>query len=325
MATLIDLAVSARRKLGLEAGEHTITCSTSSNVADILSINDILLNCNSSATFGEADFDDNANSTTVATNIKNLINALFSTNSNIIATSASNVVTITGARTVSVVNENTTGQYLISSTNTTDEPPFFADMLEWVKEAELDIANKVIDEAFLADADDGIITEASVDTSGGSALLYALPTDFLRVIELQYETDVTSDVIKRAERVPFDLLQDIRNGDHAFYKTYAAVPVTQRWFSIYGGNIELGQTAEAHASAAMKILYVKTPQTSNAVASDLPNFLHKTIITYVCGQALFQLGKDQEAVAFIQLYEQGIQAANGRYASISEKTFEQPK
>ena len=53
--------------------------------------------------------------------------------------------------------------------------------------------------------------------------------------------------------------------------------------------------------------------------------LHKTIITYVCAQALFQLGKDQEAIAFIQLYEQGIQAANGRYASISEKTFEQPK
>ena len=325
MATLIDLAVSARRKLGLEAGEHTITCSTLGNVADILSVNDVLLNANSSAAYNEADFQVSGTAATHATNIKNLINGVFSSNTNIVATVNSAVVTITGARTVSVVNENTTGQYVISSTNTTDEPPFFADMLEWVKEAELDIANKVIDEAFLADRDDGIIIEASINTSGGSALSYALPLDFLRVIELQYETDFGSDVIKRAERVPFDLLQEIRNGDHAFYKTYASLPVTQRWFSIYGGNIELGQTSEAHASTAMKILYVKTPQTVNAAYSSLPNFLHKTTIAYVCAQALFQLGKDQEAISFMQLYEQGIQAANGRYASISEKTFEQPK
>ena len=73
MATLIDLAVSARRKLGLEAGEHTITCSTLGNVADILSVNDVLLNANSSAAYNEADFQVSGTAATHATNIKNLI------------------------------------------------------------------------------------------------------------------------------------------------------------------------------------------------------------------------------------------------------------
>ena len=325
MATLIDLAVSARRKLGLEAGEHTITCSTNGNTADILSVNDVLLHANTSAAYGEASFQVSATAGTHATNIKNLINAVFSSDTNIVATVNSAVVTITGARTVSLVNENSAGQYVISSTNTTDEPPFFSDMVEWVKEAELDIANKVIDEAFLADGADGIIEEVSIDTSGGAGTSYALPTGYLRAIELRYQTSVGSDVIKRAERVPYDLLQDIRVGDHAFYKTYGSLPVNQRWYSIYGGNIELGQNAAAHASTAAKMLYVKKPQTVSGTASDLPEFLHKTVITYVCAQSLYQLGKDQEANLMMQLYEQGIQAANGRYSSISEKSFEQPK
>lgn len=325
MASLIDLATSARRKLGLEAGEHTITCGTNANALDVISVNDVLFNCNSSAAYMQADYELSANSTTVASNIKDAINTVFSTNSNIVASNVANVITIVSARTVEIVTENTTGQYVVSSTNTTDEPPFFSDMVGWVKEAELDIANKVIDEAFLADGADGIIKEASIDTSGGAGTSYALPTDYLRVIELRYQTSVGSDVIKRAEKVPYDLLQDIRVGDHAFYKTYGTLPVNQRWYSIYGGNIELGQNAAAHASTAVKMLYVKKPQTSSNAASDLPEFLHKVVTTYVCAQSLYQLGKDQEANLMMQLYEQGIQAANGRYSSISEKSFEQPK
>ena len=324
MATLVQLATKARRRLGLEMGEHTITCSTASNAADILAINDVLLNCNSSAAFNVADFDDSTNSTTVATSIKDLINALFAAETNIIATSASNVITINGARTVRVVNENTATQYLVSSTNTTDEPPYFSDMLEWVKEAELDITNKVVDDVFLADGEDGVFIEAAVSTSAGVALVYALPTDFLRAVELQYKTDVSYDVIGRAEKIPFDLLQDIRNGKHAFHTTYAALPVIQRWYSIYGGNIELGQTSAPHATTAMKLLYIKKPQTTVSSASTLPEFLQKTTVTYVCSQALYQLGKDAEAAAMMQLYEQGIMAANARYLPISEITFEKP-
>ena len=324
MATLVELATQARRKLGLESGEHTITCGANSHVNDVLSVNDVLLTCNTSAEYNQADFQQRGAAATVATNITNLINAVFSDDSNISATADTATVTITGARRVAVVNENTSGQYTISSTNTTDEPPFFSDMLEWVKEGQLDIANKVLDEVFTADSASTMLKRDELNTTSATTQV-ALPTEFLRPLELTFNSTVGSDSISRAEKVPYDLLEDIRNGVHSFYKAGTVAPVSDKFYSIYMGKIEISQSVQQHATDGMRLIYVRKPQTTTTSACSLPDSLHKYVVLYTVFNALRQIGKDQEAIMYMQEYEQGLQMMNQLYGMKSEITFELPK
>ena len=325
MATLIDLATQARRKLGLESGEHTITMLGSSNVADTLSVNDVLLQCDSTAAYMSAQFEQSGTPATLANSIVALVNNVFSDDTNISASvTGTGIVTITGARKVEVVNENTSGQYVIRSTNTTDEPPFFSDMIEWVKEGQLDIANKVLDEVFTADSASTMLKRDELNTSSATTQV-ALPTEFLRPLELTFNSTVGSDSISRAEKVPYDLLEDIRNGVHSFYKAGTVAPVSDKFYSIYMGKIEISQTVYQHATDGMRLIYVRKPQTTTTTACSLPDSLHKYVVLYAVFNALRQIGKDQEAIMYMQEYEQGLQMLNQLYGAKSEITFELPK
>ena len=324
MATLVALATQARRKLGLEVGEHTIVVGGDAHVNDVLSINDILLTANTSAAYNEADFQATGTAATDATNIKDLINAIFAADSNISATVATATVTITGARRVAVVTENTSGQYTISSTNTTDEPPFFSDMLDWVKEAQLDIANKVLDEVFTSDSSSTMIKRDELNTSSATTQV-SLPSEFLRPLELTFDSTVSSDTISRAEKIPLDLLEDIRNGVHSFYKVGTVAPVSDKFYSIYAGKIEISQTVYQHATDGMRLIYIRKPQTTTTSDCTLPDSLHKYVVLYVVTNALRQIGKDAEAQVYSQEYEQGLQMINNMYVKNAEPTFELPK
>ena len=305
-------------------GEHTIVCSTNANIADSLSVNDVVLTCNSSAAYNEADYQQSGTAATVATNITNLINAVFSDDSNISATADGATITITGARRVEVVTENTSGQYTISSSNTTDEPPYFSDMLEWVKEGQLDIANKVVNEVFTSDSSSTMIKRDELNTSSATTQVN-LPSEFLRPLELTFDSTVADDTISRAEKVPYDLLEDIRNGVHGFYKAGTTAPVLDKFYSIYAGKIEISQTVYQHATDGMRLIYIRKPQTTITSACTLPDSLHKYVVLYAVFNALRQLGKDQEAIVYMQEYEQGLQSINQMYGLKDEATFELPK
>ena len=326
MATLVELATRARRKLGLEPGEHTILCA-GSTANDVISINDIQFKCVASvslSTSHEACYKQSGTAGTVATNLAEVIKSSFADDSNISATVESAPVIIPGARRVAVVVATTSTHYTISSTNTTDEPPFFSDMLEWVKEGQLDIANKVLDEVFTADSASTMLKRDELNTSSATTQV-ALPAEFLRPLELTFDSTVSGDTISRAERVPFDLLEDIRNGVHSFYKAGTVAPVSDKFYSIYMGKIEISQTVYQHATDGMRLIYVRKPQTTTTTACSLPDSLHKYVVLYTVFNALRQIGKDQEAVVYMQEYEQGLQMINQLYGTKAEMTFELPK
>ena len=198
-------------------------------------------------------------------------------------------------------------------------------MIEWVKEGQLDVANKVLDEVFTSDSASTMLKRDELNTSSATTQV-ALPTEFLRPIELTFNSTVASDTISRAEKVPYDLLEDIRNGVHAFYKAKLTAPVSDKFYSIYMGKIEISQSVQQHATDGMRLIYVRKPQTTITAACSLPDSLHKFVVLYTVINSLRQMGKDQEAMVYYQEYEQGLQMINQLYGAMqAEPTFELPK
>ena len=158
----------------------------------------------------------------------------------------------------------------------------------------------------------------------------------IRIIEVQAKTAVSADVLQRAEEVPFDLLLDIRNGSHPFYKTYSALPVNGIYFSVFATDsqnsgkprIEFSQTLAAHATDACKLLYIKKPTETRTSECSLPDSLETLVVDYASAQCLIQMGQTEEGLALIQRYDANIKAINDRYANEVKSTsasFERPK
>ena len=323
MATLVELATKARRKLGLETGEHTILCA-GSTANDVIAVNDVQIKCLSSSAYGVSSFQQSGTAGTVASRISATIDALFTADSNIDASVDSATVTITGARKVEVVTATTSTHYTISSSNTTDEPPVFSDILEFVKEGQLDVANKVVNEVFTSDSASTMLKRDELNTSSATTQV-SLPAEFLRPLELTFDSTVSNDTISRAEKVPYDLLEDIRNGVHGFYKAGTTAPVSDKFYSIYAGKIEISQNVFQHATDGMRLIYIRKPQTVVTTTCSLPDSLYKYVILYAVFNSLRQMGKDQEAMIYYQEYEQGLQSINAMYGMQAEPTFELPK
>lgn len=334
MATLAELENRVRRKLGLDTGNHSIVVNaTNPTDGDKITINDVDITISATET-NKASATLNNTENTMASNLNTAINAIFSSASGVTSTVSTATVTILGARTISVTQTNTS--FTVSTASTEDTPPYTSDIDEFIKEAQLDIVNKVSDNVFTADgtSSQNMVVFDEIDTSGGSANVYNLPANFLRVQEVQAKSAVSSDVIKRAEEVPYDLLIDIRNGLHPFYKSYASLPVNHIYFSIFstdGQNsgkprIELSQTLAAHATTALNLIYIKKPDETRTNESSLPAFLENLVVDYTSAQCLLQMGQSQEGFALLQKYDATIAAINGRYtAPFKTDSFEKPK
>jgi hypothetical protein len=337
MATLAALEDRVRRKLGLETGNHTITCEATDPLeGQFILINDVgieLTNAGDQSNKFSAVLSTTPN--TMATNLEAAIGEGFASDSGIAVSRASNVVTVTGARHIRV---SAGTAFTVDTIDTEDSPPYTSDIDEWIKEAQLDIITKCTNAVFLADGTGAanIVVYDEIDTSGGSANVYNLPASLVRIVEVQAKTAVASDVIKRCEEVPYDLLLDIRNGAHPFFKTYTSLPVNAIYFSIFSTDsansgkprIEFSQTLAAHATDALQLIYIKAPNEVRTTECSFPSSLESLIIDRASAQCLIQIGQTEEGLVLLQGYEAGLAALNARYSShilSPVDSYERPK
>lgn len=317
MATLNELAVQVKNKLGLTQGSHEITCAASDPVdGDTITINGLILTVHTSAQASKWSVTLSTTPTAMATNLETSINNVMSSTQGVTVSRAVSVLTITGARTVETSNASS---FVITLIDSEMEPPIYSDIIEWIKEGQLDIANKISDQALIAEATDMIEEVTNIETSAGGITLTP-PTDLLRPIVFRYKTQVPMDEVNRAEKVPFDLLMDIRDNRHPFFKPSNNPQDGNKWYSIFNKLIQLSEKADAVLDAEM--LYVKKPQTTAATECDLPESLEKIAVDYACSKALNSIGKEEEAQIYFQQYMLDIQMFNGRYIGEEKESHE---
>ena len=308
MATLNDLTQEVKKKLGLSLGTHTINFTANVINNDTITINGIVITFNSSGGTGKFFAAQSASDTTVATNFKTAFDAVFTSDQSLACTRLGSIVTVTGARTI--VSSNEVG----ASVNVSDsemEPPVRSDILTWIKEAQLDIVNKLSDQALIAEASSVISEDVAVETASRTNTLNDIPADFLRPLVFRYKTTTTPDSLSRAERVPFDLLMDIRDGRHPFYMTGKMPSEGNKWYSIFNGLIQLAERTDTAQDASL--IYIKKPQTTATSECDLPESLEKMVIDYACSKSLNSIGKEEEGQLYFQQYVFDVQNFNAKY------------
>lgn len=323
MATLASLTDRVRRKLGLATGSHAVLCDGSDGVNnDYLEIDGIRLILEDTANStmqNQASVLKSATDSTMATYLSAAINSIFAGHSSISSSVDTATVTIIGARTVST---NNTALYAITESSSQDEPPLTSDIDQWILDGQLDLLSKLNDGAIKTAASSGgsaIFTAATISNGSDDITELSIPSTVLRITDVSYQTMVSSDTYKRAERVPYDLLLDIQNGDNSFYKTYSSVPVNNRFYSIIGNKLVLSQATGNNIKYSAVII----PDETRTNACDLPVTMHTTLVDYACAQALYQIGKDAEAQATMARYMQDIQVMNMRETPLSEPSHEQ--
>tara|TARA_R100000234_G_C4999903_1_gene179801 strand:- start:466 stop:1455 length:990 start_codon:yes stop_codon:yes gene_type:complete len=317
MATLNDLARQVKRKMGLSQGSHSLTFTTNTVDGDTITINGIKLTLR--ATPAVAEFNVSRASTAanaMATAFKASIDGGFGEAQGITAgTPSGATVVLTGARTVESSNSSGCS---VTISDTEMEPPTFSDILEWIKEGQLDVTNKANDQSLMAEAT-SMIEEATIETSSASNELTP-PSDFLRPIVLRYVTRVAGDKLTRAEKIPFDLLIDIRDDKHPFYVKSKNPEEGNKWYSIFNGKIQTAGLVSQAIDA--EIMYIKKPQTTAATECDLPESLEKLVVDYACYKSLISIGKEEESQLYLQQYLLDIQALNAKYGFEDKNTHE---
>ena len=322
MATLASLADRVRRKLGLSTGSHSIVCDFSEGAANnYLEIDGIRLICETSTgnMANQASINLTTDDNTTAANLNTTIAAVFAGHPSISASVSTATVTVVGARTIST---DDTALFAITESASQDEPPLTSDIDQWLLDGQLDLLSKLNDGAIKTAANSGgsAIFVATTIANGSDAITeLAKPSPVLRIIDVSYQTMVSGDGYKRAERVPYDLLLDIQDGTSSFYKTYSATPVNNRFYSIVGNKLVLSQATGNN----IKYTAVIIPDETRTNACDLPVTMHTMLVDYACAQALYQLGKDAEAQATMARYMQDIQVMNMRETPVSEPSHEQ--
>ncbi len=310
MATLNDLARQVKRKLGLSQGSHDLTFSGSTGNGDTITINGIKMTMRDTPAAAEFNISRAATSGgNMAIAFKASVDGGFGISQAITASAAVGAaITLTGARTVE--SSNPTG-CAVTISDTEMEPPTFSDIMEWIKEGQLDITNKIVDQGLIAEATD-MIEEASIETNSvGSNMYVSPPSDFLRPITFRYKSRIAGDELTRAERVPYDLLIDIRDGRHPFYDADKNPEEGNKWYSIFNKMIQTPTLISTITDA--ELLYIKKPQTTGATECDLPESLEKLVVDYACYKSLLSIGKEQEGQLYFQQYMFDIQAFNMKY------------
>lgn len=256
MATLAQLGDRARRKMNLGLGSHTVTVSDYANIAAdaTVTVHGITLIHKAANTTEYADWKAETSNNATAQNIDDLIGNIFDSTTGVTVAVSGAVVTITGAR--SVTSSDST-RLAVSSSTYQDEPPYTSDFDQWILDGQLDVADKVVNEALIA-GDSGLSEEFSLTGDGASTGL-ALPTNFYRAIEVTAKIGSDS-ALYWLKRVDTDDMIRIRAGLHPLFKVKAADKALKYW-ALYDDSIQFSAAPTAGAGMA-KILGIKTPQTT---------------------------------------------------------------
>jgi hypothetical protein len=317
MATLNNLATQVKRKLGLSQGSHSLTFTTNTVDADTITINGIKLILR--ATPAAAEFNLSRASTTanaMATAFKASIDSGFGVAQGITASTPSGAtVELIGARTVE--SSNNAG-CIVTISDTEMEPPVFSDIMEWIKEGQLDVTNKSNDQLLMAEATE-MVGDATIETNSSSTELTA-PTNFLRPLVLRYMTRIAGDRVTRAEKIPYDLLMDIKDDRHPFYSKTKNPEEGNKWYAIFNGKIQLPISVNVLVDA--EIIYIKKPQTVGTTECDLPESLEKLVVDYACYKSLISIGKEEESQIYFQQYLLDLQSLNLKYMPEDKNTHE---
>ena len=317
MATLAQLEDRARRRCNIDSGLHTITCEDPNPTnGDTITIDDTVFTLNSSAGISsKAHILLNTTPATQAANIVTAITNVFA--SKISASADSAVVTITGARTISITQTN--AAFTLAQTSSEDEPPLTSDIDQWLLDAQNDIMNKVPIQMFTHNSTSGaenlIVNETrdgsqlavrtNIPLAGGAASSTTYPV--FKVLELAWQAEdqnSVADSITIGEHVPYDLFEQIQSGEHPFYSNSIvdnSLPWKNKFWTIFNGDIKISPITK-NSTNTYRITYVRTPNETRTSECSLPPNLQNIMVTYAAGRIYEQLGNYELAAAMKQEY-----------------------
>jgi len=308
MSTLAQLGDRARRKLGLALGSHTITLTYASIAdQDTVSVHGVVLTCFTGAALTEkAQFKKETDGPATATNLADLITAIFDTTTGVSASAASGVVTITGAS--SVQTDNATG-FAISESSASDEEPYTADIDQWILDGQLDVANKLVNEALKSGESN--LSEVFPIAGDGAATAFSLAAVNHLRIEAVTAKMVNDSKLYRVEYLKPDMFLTVNEDREGIYGLGTA-DGDQQYYTLYDEQIHL-TAAPANAAAMIEIIGIEQPQTTKGVACDLPVAFQPLVEDYAVIQGLGYLGRDDRLGIHFQKYTADIQAINANY------------
>lgn len=301
--------------MGLGLGSHAVTLTYASIAdQDTITVHGIVLTCFTGSPVTElAQFKKETGASATATNLADLITAIFDSTTGLIqsgisASASSGVVTITGAR--SITTDNTSG-FAISASSSSDEPPFSTDFDQWILDGQLDVADLSVNESLMA-GDTGLMDTFDL-TGDGSAVAIVKPTNFLRAVEVRAKIGSDSQLY-RLRRVSTALMLDIREGRSTIQKVDAADGATKYW-DVFDDKIQFSAAPVSGASMA-QIIGIKAPQTTKSTESELPSHLQHYVEDYAIIQAWIQKQRPAMVQTLYQKYLAGIQILNSNYQAV---------
>jgi hypothetical protein len=312
MATLAQLEDRARRRCNLDSGLHTITClAQDPTVADTITIDDTVFTVHTTAQTAKAHIAHSATPATQATAIVTAIGNVFA--SKITASAVSDVVTITGARNISITQAATS--FTLAQTSSEDEPPLTSDIDRWLLDAQDDIMNKLPTSMFIHNSTAGVENLVINETRDGNAL--STQTDIpltgatthtiFKVLELAWKTanqGGVGDSIVLGEHVPYDLFEQIQSGEHPFFSNDIvdnSLPWKNKFWTIMNGDIKVSP-ATANDVNSYRMTYIRTPNATRTANCSLPSNLQNIMVTYAAARIYEQLGNYELAGAMKQEY-----------------------
>jgi hypothetical protein len=286
------------------------------------------------------------------------------TGSSVSATASSNVVTITGASRVfnsaaTIRPTSAAGTPLeqlnkslsINTVSTEDEPPSTSDIFQFIKDGQYDLLNKLHENALVKDSSSSVSTGGDLvktieftNTSYvnlnrvdlGSITHYNgasdVAVDILKIIDVSYKSNTLSsstftelDSKERAEKVPFDLLQDIRGGNHSFYKVedYSDVTPIPKFYTVMGNILELShKLSAATATQNLSVLALTKPNEAFTTECSFGEHLQELLVMYAKAKSYELINRFDISQAITNEYNQLIGVINLKHSNKDVASFE---
>ena len=291
------------------------------------------------------------------------------TGSSVLATASSNVVTITGAsRVFNIASGHRVEQAsgtpiqqlnkgcVINTVSSEDEPPSTSDIFQYIKDAQYDLLNKLHENALIKDSSSAVSTGGDLvktieftNTSYinlnrvdiGSITHYNgssnVAVDILKIIDLSYKSNTIStntftevDSKTRAEKVPFDLLQDIRGGNHPFYKVedYSDVTPIPKFYTVMGNILELSHKLSSTAAVQnLSLVALVKPSEVFTTECSFGEHLQDLVVMYAKAKCYELVNRFDIAQNIMNNYNQTIGIINLKHSvkDVDKFEMERPK
>ena len=286
------------------------------------------------------------------------------TGSSVSATSSNNIVTITGASrvftstasnrvttAVGTAEEQVNKACAIGTVSTEDEPPSTSDIFQFIKDGQYDLLNKLHENALIKDSSSAVSTGGDLiktieftNTSYvnlnrvdlGSITHYNgasdVAVDILKIIDVSYKSNTLSsstftevDSKERAEKVPFDLLQDIRGGNHSFYKVedYSDVTPIPKFYTVMGNILELSHKLSATVSTQnLSMLALTKPNEAFTTECSFGEHLQELLVMYAKAKSYELINRFDISQAIMNEYNQLVGVINLKHSSKDVASFE---